>query len=118
MLAAVLPGVLLSSRPHWGSLPCCRGRQLEESLEYMEFLQNAEEEEAWISEKEAMVTQGGSGDTLAMTQVSHRLNDQYVPFDLNLFLSSQHFIMERIILLVGEKDDGNTDTHANFKYEK
>lgn len=58
-----------------GLTACCRGRHLEESLEYLEFMQNAEEEEAWISEKEAMVARGGSGDTLAMTQVSHRLND-------------------------------------------
>uniref|UniRef100_A0A8C7C107 Spectrin alpha chain, erythrocytic 1 n=1 Tax=Neovison vison TaxID=452646 RepID=A0A8C7C107_NEOVI len=56
---------------HWEELKelaAARGRRLEESLEYLEFLQNAEEEEAWISEKEAMVTRGGSGDTLAMTQ--------------------------------------------------
>lgn len=75
VLRAVLPWVLLSSHPHWRSPPCCRGRQLEESLEYLEFMQNAEEEEAWISEREAMVARGGSGDTLATTQVSHRQND-------------------------------------------
>ena len=45
-----------------------------ESLEYLEFMENAEEEEAWISEKEVMVTRGDSGDTLAATQVSNRLN--------------------------------------------
>ncbi|XP_064449588.1 spectrin alpha chain, erythrocytic 1 isoform X3 [Mirounga angustirostris] len=56
---------------HWEELKelaAARGRHLEESLEYLEFMQNAEEEEAWISEKEAMVARGGSGDTLAMTQ--------------------------------------------------
>nr|XP_025842109.1 spectrin alpha chain, erythrocytic 1 isoform X2 [Vulpes vulpes] len=56
---------------HWEKLKelaATRGRQLEESLEYLEFMQNAEEEEAWISEKEAMVTGGASGDTLATTQ--------------------------------------------------
>lgn len=58
-----------------GSPPCYRGRQLEESLEYLEFMQNAEEEEAWISEKEAMVAGGASGDTLATTQVSDKSND-------------------------------------------
>lgn len=36
-------------------------------------MENAEEEEAWINEKEAMVAQGDSGDTLAATQVSNRL---------------------------------------------
>ncbi|XP_040308430.1 spectrin alpha chain, erythrocytic 1 isoform X2 [Herpailurus yagouaroundi] len=45
-----------------------RGLRLEESLEYLKFMDNAEEEEAWISEKEAMVARGGSGDTLAATQ--------------------------------------------------
>uniref|UniRef100_A0A8C0PJ77 EF-hand domain-containing protein n=1 Tax=Canis lupus familiaris TaxID=9615 RepID=A0A8C0PJ77_CANLF len=56
---------------HWEKLKelaTTRGRQLEESLEYLEFMQNAEEEEAWISEKEAMVAGGASGDTLATTQ--------------------------------------------------
>uniref|UniRef100_A0A452TA37 Spectrin alpha chain, erythrocytic 1 n=1 Tax=Ursus maritimus TaxID=29073 RepID=A0A452TA37_URSMA len=56
---------------HWEKLKelaAARGRQLEESLEYLEFMQNAEEEEAWISEREAMVARGGSGDTLATTQ--------------------------------------------------
>lgn len=61
-----------------------------ESLEYLEFMENAEEEEAWISEKEAMVTQGDSGDTLAATQVSNRLNGS-IFFSWNLFLCSQHF---------------------------
>ncbi|XP_006740929.1 spectrin alpha chain, erythrocytic 1-like [Leptonychotes weddellii] len=59
---------------HWEELKelaAARGRHLEESLEYLEFMQNAEEEEAWISEKEAMVARGGSGDTLAMTQAEH-----------------------------------------------
>lgn len=38
-------------------------------------MENAEEEAAWISEKEAMVSRGDSGDTLAATQVSNRLNE-------------------------------------------
>ncbi|XP_019288872.2 spectrin alpha chain, erythrocytic 1 isoform X2 [Panthera pardus] len=49
-------------------LASTRGLRLEESLEYLKFMENAEEEEAWISEKEAMVARGGSGDTLATTQ--------------------------------------------------
>ncbi|KAF4021176.1 hypothetical protein G4228_013314 [Cervus hanglu yarkandensis] len=56
---------------HWDQLKeltKARGIQLGESLEYLEFMENAEEEEAWISEKEAMVAQGDSGDTLAATQ--------------------------------------------------
>ena len=45
-----------------------------ESLEYLEFMENAEEEEAWISEKEALVSRGDSGDTLAATQVRNWQN--------------------------------------------
>lgn len=46
-----------------------------ESLEYLEFMENAEEEEAWISEKEALVAQGDSGDTLAAIQVRNWQNE-------------------------------------------
>ncbi|XP_036895269.1 spectrin alpha chain, erythrocytic 1 isoform X2 [Sturnira hondurensis] len=56
---------------HWEKLKeltKARGLRLEESLEYLQFMENAEEEEAWISEKEAVVAQGDSGDTLAATQ--------------------------------------------------
>ncbi|EPQ17489.1 Spectrin alpha chain, erythrocyte [Myotis brandtii] len=56
---------------HWEQLKeltKARGLQLEESLEYLQFMENAEEEEAWINEKEAMVARGDSGDTLAATQ--------------------------------------------------
>ncbi|XP_077012693.1 spectrin alpha chain, erythrocytic 1 [Tamandua tetradactyla] len=56
---------------HWAKLKKLakdRGLQLEESLEYLQFMENAEEEEAWISERGAMVAQGQSGDTLAATQ--------------------------------------------------
>ncbi|XP_054419326.1 spectrin alpha chain, erythrocytic 1 [Pteronotus mesoamericanus] len=56
---------------HWEKLKeltKARGLQLEKSLEYLQFMENAEEEEAWINEKEAMVVQGNFGDTLAATQ--------------------------------------------------
>ncbi|XP_004688413.1 PREDICTED: spectrin alpha chain, erythrocytic 1 isoform X1 [Condylura cristata] len=56
---------------HWeelNELARARGQRLEESLEYLQFMENAEEEEAWISEKEALVARGDSGDTLAATQ--------------------------------------------------
>ncbi|XP_042637830.1 spectrin alpha chain, erythrocytic 1 [Orycteropus afer afer] len=56
---------------HWEKLKQlakARGLRLEESLQYLQFMENAEEEEAWISEKEAMVSRGDSGDTLAATQ--------------------------------------------------
>jgi spectrin alpha len=47
---------------------------LEESLQFLQFLENVEEEEAWISEKEAMVARGDSGDTLAATEVRKKQN--------------------------------------------
>lgn len=74
-LVAPFPNLLVFSYSYWGLLACCRGLQLEESLEYLQFMENAEEEEAWINEKEAMVARGDSGDTLAATQVSNRLNE-------------------------------------------
>uniref|UniRef100_G3S8T8 Spectrin alpha chain, erythrocytic 1 n=1 Tax=Gorilla gorilla gorilla TaxID=9595 RepID=G3S8T8_GORGO len=56
---------------HWEKLKelaKARGLKLEESLEYLQFMQNAEEEEAWINEKNALAARGDSGDTLAATQ--------------------------------------------------
>ncbi|XP_052592619.1 spectrin alpha chain, erythrocytic 1 isoform X1 [Peromyscus californicus insignis] len=56
---------------HWEKLKelaKTRGAQLEESLQYLQFMENAEEEEAWLSEKDATVSRGDSGDTLAATQ--------------------------------------------------
>lgn len=47
---------------------------MEESLQYLQFMENAEEEEAWLSEKDVMVSRGDSGDTLAATQVKKRQN--------------------------------------------
>lgn len=45
---------------------------MEESLQYLQFMENAEEEEAWLGEKDALVSRGDSGDTLAATQVRAR----------------------------------------------
>ncbi|XP_064138843.1 spectrin alpha chain, erythrocytic 1 [Loxodonta africana] len=56
---------------HWEQLKelaKARGLRLEQSKEYLEFMENAEEEEAWISEKQAMAARGDSGDTLAATE--------------------------------------------------
>ncbi|XP_033621593.1 spectrin alpha chain, erythrocytic 1 [Fukomys damarensis] len=56
---------------HWEKLKelaNARGLRLEESLQYLQFMENAEEEEVWIGEKEAMVARGDSGDTLTATQ--------------------------------------------------
>lgn len=47
-----------------------RGRRLEESLEYQQFVANVEEEEAWINEKLNLVASEDYGDTLAAVQVS------------------------------------------------
>lgn len=46
-----------------------RGRRLEESLEYQQFVANVEEEEAWINEKLNLVGSEDYGDTLAAVQV-------------------------------------------------
>lgn len=55
-------------------------------------MENAEEEETWISEKKAMVARGDSGDTLAATQVRNKLNEPIVFCLLQIFfLSSQCF---------------------------
>lgn len=56
---------------HWEKLKelaKTRGVNLEESLQYLQFMENAEEEEAWLGEKDALVSRGDSGDTLAATQ--------------------------------------------------
>ncbi|XP_034376138.1 spectrin alpha chain, erythrocytic 1 [Arvicanthis niloticus] len=56
---------------HWEKLKelaKTRGLHLEESLQYLQFMENAEEEEAWLGEKDALVSRGDSGDTLAATQ--------------------------------------------------
>ena len=46
-----------------------RGKRLEESLEYQQFVANVEEEEAWINEKLNLVGSEDYGDTLAAVQV-------------------------------------------------
>lgn len=48
-----------------------RGKRLEESLEYQQFVANVEEEEAWINEKLNLVGSEDYGDTLAAVQVLH-----------------------------------------------
>lgn len=56
---------------HWEDLQelaKVRGQRLAESLEFLQFMETAEEEEAWLSEKEATVGRGDSGDTLAATK--------------------------------------------------
>lgn len=57
--------------PHSLSCPSphCRGKRLEESLEYQQFVANVEEEEAWINEKLNLVGSEDYGDTLAAVQV-------------------------------------------------
>uniref|UniRef100_H2MBY2 EF-hand domain-containing protein n=1 Tax=Oryzias latipes TaxID=8090 RepID=H2MBY2_ORYLA len=56
---------------HWkelNDLSGARGRRLEESLEYQQFVANVEEEEAWINEKLNLVGSEDYGDTLAAVQ--------------------------------------------------
>uniref|UniRef100_H0W5L2 Spectrin alpha chain, erythrocytic 1 n=1 Tax=Cavia porcellus TaxID=10141 RepID=H0W5L2_CAVPO len=56
---------------HWEKLKelaKARGLRLEESQQYLQFMEDAEEEEVWIREKEAVAARGDSGDTLTATQ--------------------------------------------------
>lgn len=45
-----------------------RGQKLEESYAYQVFSANVEEEEAWISEKQHLLSGGDYGDTMAAVQ--------------------------------------------------
>uniref|UniRef100_G3W7Y5 Spectrin alpha chain, erythrocytic 1 n=1 Tax=Sarcophilus harrisii TaxID=9305 RepID=G3W7Y5_SARHA len=56
---------------HWNELKelaNTRGLRLDESQNYLQFMEYAEEEEAWINEKMALVAQGDTGDILPATQ--------------------------------------------------
>ncbi|XP_055009555.1 spectrin alpha chain, non-erythrocytic 1 isoform X1 [Boleophthalmus pectinirostris] len=56
---------------HWKELKDlsgARGKRLEESLEYQQFVANVEEEEAWINEKLNLLGSEDYGDTLAAVQ--------------------------------------------------
>ncbi|XP_035246925.1 spectrin alpha chain, non-erythrocytic 1-like isoform X2 [Anguilla anguilla] len=56
---------------HWKELKdlaAARGKRLEQSLEYQQFVANVEEEEAWINEKLNVVGSEDYGDTLAAVQ--------------------------------------------------
>lgn len=46
-----------------------RGQKLEESYAFQQFSANVEEEEAWISEKQHLLSGGDYGDTMAAVQV-------------------------------------------------
>ncbi|CAL8071830.1 unnamed protein product [Calicophoron daubneyi] len=50
------------------SLTALRRQKLEESLEYQDFLDSVEEEEAWILEKQHLLSSEDYGDTLAAVQ--------------------------------------------------
>lgn len=50
-----------------------RGQKLDESLAYQQFAANVEEEEAWITEKQHLLSGDDYGDTLAAVQVRSHL---------------------------------------------
>ena len=50
-------------------LAATRGQKLEESLAFQQFVANVEEEEAWITEKQHLLSGEDVGDTLAAVQV-------------------------------------------------
>jgi len=51
------------------SCVCSRGQMLEESYAFQQFSANIDEEEAWISEKQRLLSGGDLGDTMAAVQV-------------------------------------------------
>ena len=50
-------------------LTATRAQKLDESLEYQQFSAGVEEEQAWISEKQHLLSGEDTGDTLAKVQV-------------------------------------------------
>ncbi|XP_022101019.1 spectrin alpha chain, non-erythrocytic 1-like isoform X4 [Acanthaster planci] len=57
-----------------------RGKKLEESLAYQEFLASVEEEEAWVNEKQNLLSSEDYGDTLAAVQ---GLQKKHKAFDMD-----------------------------------
>lgn len=53
-----------------------RGQKLDESLAYQQFAANIEEEEAWIVEKQHLLSGDDYGDTLAAVQVREKDGDR------------------------------------------
>jgi spectrin alpha len=54
-----------------------RGKKLGESLAYQQFCANVEEEEAWILEKEHLLSGEDYGDTLAAVQGLMKKHDAF-----------------------------------------
>ena len=55
----------------------CRGQKLEESLAYQQFVANVEEEEAWVTEKQHLLSGEDVGDTLAAVQGLLKKHDAF-----------------------------------------
>jgi spectrin alpha len=53
-----------------------RGKKLEESIIYQQFLAKIEEEEAWISEKQQLLTVPDLGDNMAAVQAGLAIKNQ------------------------------------------
>lgn len=51
------------------SMAANRGQKLEESYAFQQFSASVEEEEAWIAEKQHLLSGGDHGDTMATVQV-------------------------------------------------
>ena len=54
-----------------------RGKKLEESITYQQFLAKIEEEEAWISEKQQLLTVNDLGDNMAAVQGLLKKHDAF-----------------------------------------
>lgn len=58
-------------------LAATRGQKLDESLTYQQFLAKVEEEEAWISEKQQLLSVEDYGDTMAAVQGLLKKHDAF-----------------------------------------
>jgi len=71
LLTSEIQAKLKSLANNWndlGRLASNRGRKLDESLAYQQFAASIEEEEAWIVEKQHLLSGEEYGDTLAAVQ--------------------------------------------------
>lgn len=66
------------------ALTALRRQKLEESLAYQDFLDSVEEEEAWILEKQHLLSSEDYGDTLAAVQ---GLQKKHETFETDLKVS-------------------------------
>jgi len=85
------------------AMSASRGRKLEESIIYQQFLAKIEEEEAWISEKQQLLTVPDLGDNMAAVQGLIKKHDAFET-DLTVHGERCTDISEQGQLLIEEKN--------------